>query len=195
MTNICVFCGSSLGNNPLFREQAYELGKLLAERKMTLVYGGSNIGLMKILADSVLEYGGKVIGVMPQLLIDHEIAHEHLSEMYIVDNLSERKNKMTELSDAFISLPGGFGTMDEIFEVLVYNQLKIQNKAIGILNSDGYFDGIIQYMNRGVQDGLLRQEHVDNIAIANQPEQLLNKLNEFQSVELDKWIDDIRKQK
>ncbi|MEA3504233.1 MAG: TIGR00730 family Rossman fold protein [Bacteroidota bacterium] len=190
--SICVFCGSSIGNNPLYADAAEKLGILLAENNITLVYGGGNIGLMGIIADAALKNGGKVIGVMPGHLAEHEIAHTGLTEFYVTDNMMDRKKKLIEISDAFISMPGGFGTLDESAEVLTWNQLHLIHKPFGLLNIDGYFDGLLQFVNRGVQDSLIREEHKKSIFVDDNPEKLVNKLGFFAPVEMEKWISDIK---
>ncbi len=144
-----------------------------------MVYGGGKVGLMGILADAVIETGGKSIGVIPQSIVDLEIAHDQLTELIIVNSMSERKEKMAELSDAFVALPGGFGTLDELAEVLTYNQLRIIDKPVGILNINGYFDALIEFLDHAVEERYVREEHRNNIFISNDANELLEMLKEL----------------
>ena len=159
---------------------------------MTLVYGGGKVGLMGVLADAVIESGGKSIGVMPQSIVDLEIAHDKLTELIIVNSMSERKLKMTELSDAFVALPGGLGTLDELAEVLTYNQLRIIDKPVGILNINGYFDALIKFLDHAVSQRFVREEHRNNIFISDDAAELLEMLRGYQPVTIEKWIKDIK---
>jgi uncharacterized protein (TIGR00730 family) len=194
MKSICVFCGSSMGVRPEYREAAAELGRILLERKIQLIYGGANVGLMKILADTVLEGGGEVIGIMPRILVEKEVAHKSLTRMHIVESMSERKSLMVELSDAFIVMPGGFGTLDELAEVITYNQLRLTDKPIGILNISGYFDMLLGFFTHATQEGFLRHEHRQNLIVDDQVASLISKMSQFQPVAIDKWITDIKEE-
>ncbi|MBN2175151.1 MAG: TIGR00730 family Rossman fold protein [Bacteroidales bacterium] len=195
MKSICVFCGSSSGKNPLYGKAARELGKLLAEKYITLVYGGSNVGLMGVLADSNIQSGGINIGIMPKSIAELEIAHTNLTELILVDNMFDRKQKMAELSDGFIALPGGFGTLDELTEVLTYSQLRIYDKPIGVLNTDGYFDHFLKFLDHTVEEGFVRMEHRQNIIVSAEPENLIKKMHYYQPVHIGKWIEDIKEEK
>lgn len=155
MTSLCVFCGSSAGRDPAYLELASELGNLLARRNVTLVYGGGRVGLMGALADAALGAGGRVVGVIPQLLLDKEVGHTGLSELLIVDTMSARKLAMGRLADAFLTLPGGIGTMDELFEAWTWTQLGLQDKPSGLLNHGGYYDPLVQFIDRAVSEGFL----------------------------------------
>lgn len=192
---ICVFCGSSIGNNAAHVAAAEALGREIAGKNYELVYGGGNIGLMGIIADKVLEEGGRVIGVMPQHLADHEIAHENLHELKIVDDMMQRKKVLLELSDAFIAMPGGFGTLDEISEAITWNQLKLMNKPVGFLNTEGYFDQLMAFIERATDDALIRKEHRDTLILEKDPTKILNKLQSFEGTSMDKWIRDIKSEK
>ncbi|HOX78192.1 MAG TPA: TIGR00730 family Rossman fold protein [Bacteroidales bacterium] len=194
MDSICVFCGSSMGKKPEYKKAAEELGRLLLERNIRLVYGGANVGLMQILADTVLKGGGEVIGIMPQMLIEKEVAHANLTKMITVGSMSERKSRMVELSDAFIAMPGGFGTLDELAEVITYNQLRLTDKPIGILNTAGYFDPLVAFFDHITEEGFLRYEHRQNLIVDDNVGVLLRKMIEFQPVAMDKWIEDIKKE-
>ncbi len=156
---ICVFCGSSAGNNQVYTDAARETGTTLARRRITLVYGGGRVGLMGVLADAALSAGGKVIGVIPESLLRREIQHTGLSELQVVSTMHERKTKMAELADGFIALPGGAGTLEEIFEQWTWAQLGIHRKPCGFLNTDGYFDPLCQMIDKMTAEGFLRPEH------------------------------------
>ena len=145
--SICIFCGSSVGNDIVYRNAAIEMGEYLAKNNITSVYGGGRIGLMGIIANTVLENGGKVIGVIPKFLSTHEIKHDGLTECYEVDDMHTRKTMMYKLSDAFIAMPGGFGTLDEFFEIITWHQLELHNKPVAIYNVAGYFDALLQMIN------------------------------------------------
>lgn len=194
INSLCVFCGSSPGNHPSYALKAKALGELLAQNNIKLVYGGSNVGIMRILADSVLAKGGKVIGVMPQSLIDREVKHEHLSEFHIVQTMHERKALMVKLSDAFIALPGGIGTMDELFEALSWNQLEIMSKPVGLLNVNGYYDYLNMFLNHAVEEGFVKRAHHNNFLVDEDEKRLLAKIQQFVAVKVEggKWIKDLK---
>lgn len=173
---IGVFCGSSVGGERAYTQAAWQLGELLAKQDITLVYGGAQIGLMGSVADAALAAGGRVIGVMPRLLIDKELGHHDLTELRVVDTMAERKEVMMSLADAFIALPGGIGTLDELFEVWTANQLGLQNKPCGLLNTLGYFDHLLHFLDRAVADGFLRPAHREVLHLHHQPEPLLERL-------------------
>ncbi len=194
MKRICVFCGSSTGNSASYRKAAIDLANFLSDNKLGLVYGGAKVGLMKILADTLLEKNGEVIGVMPQLLINKEVAHDGLSHFVVVDSMAERKASMLELSDAFIALPGGFGTLDELSEILTYNQLHITDKPMGLLNVDGYFDRLLDFIDHGVEAGFIRPEHRQNLIVSNSIEDLMIHMENYRPVEMGKWIEAIREE-
>jgi len=174
--SIGVFCGSSLGARDEYRIAAQAFGRLLAERNITLIYGGGRIGLMGVLADAVLEMGGEVIGVIPRILFRKEVAHEGLTDLRVCDTLSERKAIIGELSDAFVALPGGIGTMDELFEVWTWTQLGLQHKLAALLNVGGYFDPLIEFLDRAVAEGFLRPQHREGLIVETQVERLLSRL-------------------
>ncbi len=194
MKRICVFCGSSSGRNPVYASVAKELGSLLARRNTELVYGGGNVGLMGVLADSALELGGKVTGIIPQSIADLEIAHRGLTELYIVADMQERKQMMGEMADGFIALPGGFGTLDELSEALTYNQLRIYDKPVGLLNVNNYFNGLLNFLDHCVEEKFVRPEHRNNIVVADKAEDLLQAMEAFEPVMIKKWIEDIREE-
>lgn len=192
MQSICVFCGSSMGAHPVYRDVALQLGRILAQRKIKLVYGGASVGLMKVLADAALRQGGFVTGIMPHMLIQKEIVHQEIQQFLAVETMAERKTQMIEMSDGFIAMPGGFGTLDELSEILTFNQLRITNKPLGLLNVNGYFDALLRFFDQGVEQGFVRAEHSDNILIHSEPETLLQMMQRWQPVATEKWINDIR---
>ena len=188
--NVCVFCGSSPGSKPDYLRAAEELGKEIAFRKMSLIYGGASVGLMGMVARTVLEAGGRVVGVIPESLKDQEIAQEGLLEMYIVSSMHERKAKMAEFSDAFIALPGGFGTFEEFFEMITWAQLGIHDKPCGLLNISGYYDKLLSFLDDAVTEGFIYGLHRDMILTANKPSQLIEKLQSYKPVRHNKiqWV-------
>jgi len=194
MKRICVFCGSSMGNAVIYRKAAAQLAKLFVKEDIGMVYGGANVGLMKILADTLLEAGKEVIGIMPTALINNEVAHSGLEQFIEVETMSERKNKMAELSDAFIALPGGFGTLDELSEVLTYNQLRICDKPLGFLNIAGYYDKFLAFVDHAVEEGFVREEHRKNMIVSENAEELLKMLKAYQPLDTEKWIREIKKE-
>lgn len=191
LKKICVFCGSSIGNNA-FAEAAEELAEEMVRRDMELIYGGGNIGLMGIIADRMLAAGGRVTGIMPQHLADHEIAHQKIHDLKIVDSMMERKKLLLEMSGAFIALPGGFGTLDEMSEAITWNQLKLMRKPVGFLNINKYYDHLIAFLDHAVEEGLIRREHRDSIIVEDLPEKILDRLKAFEGFPMDKWIRDIK---
>ena len=194
MKSICVFCGSSMGKKSVYREDAAKLGKLIGEHGDRLVFGGSNIGLMTVIADEVMRNGGETIGVMPGHLVSKEIAHQGLTEFIACDTMAERKQIMGDLSDAFVAMPGGFGTLDELAEVLTWLQLNLSEKPVAILNTDGFYDHLLAWLDRSRDDGFLRPEHRHNIIVADTPEELMEKLFTYEFAEVpSKWVDEIRK--
>ncbi|MCF8298107.1 MAG: TIGR00730 family Rossman fold protein [Saprospiraceae bacterium] len=194
MKSIGVFCGSSSGGKEIYKNSAIEFGRLLAENNITLVFGAGNIGLMGYIADSVLENGGKTIGVIPKLLTGREITHEGSTETHIVKTMSERKDLIMDISDAFVAMPGGFGTFDELTEVLTHYQLEIFSKPVAILNVAGYFDYFIKQMDFAVKEKFIKKEHRQNVIIDDNPEKLLEKILNFKPIKIDKfWVADLKK--
>ncbi len=190
MQTLCVFCGSAKGTNPVYAEATRQLGQALVRAGLTLIFGAGHVGLMGVLADAVLEAGGKAVGVIPQALVDRELAHRALTEMHVVDTMHQRKALMADLSEAFVALPGGYGTLDETFEVLTWAQLGIHTKPIGLLNTAGYFDPLLTWIDRAVADGFLRTEHLELLNVATNPEELLEALRHHEPApQMPKWID------
>lgn len=171
--SLAVFCGSKIGNNLLFPVHAGELGQLMAAHNIKLVYGGGSAGLMGIIADTVMKHGGHVTGFIPKILLEWEVQHRGITELVICDDMHERKKKIYSISDAAIVLPGGFGTLDELFEIVTWNQLTIHDKEIYILNSDGFYDHLIQHIDMMKQENFLYEEAVKRITVINEPAGLL----------------------
>jgi uncharacterized protein (TIGR00730 family) len=175
ITSLAVFCGSKSGNDSIYLQHAQQLGKLLAENKVTMIYGGGGKGIMGSIADAVMKHKGKVVGIIPQGLVDKEHQHKNITELTIVDDMHNRKKKLYELCDAAMILPGGFGTLDELFEILTWNQLSIHDKTIFILNSGGFYDHLIQHIFQLERNGFL-YDPVEEIKILNTPEDILDYL-------------------
>lgn len=191
---ICVFCGSSMGNDIRYQEAAARLGEVLAQNDCTLYYGGGNVGLMKIIADKMIERGKEVVGVMPNLILEMEIGHDGISKMVEVDSMSERKTILINESDAFIAMPGGFGTLDELFEIVVLNQLRITDKPVALYNTLNYYDSLINFIDHAVSQGFIRKEHRDNIIVSDNPETLFQELSRHKSIDIKQWIEDIKEE-
>jgi len=187
---VCVFCGSSRGRRKEYEESARDLARALAAREIDLVYGGGSVGLMGILADEMLRLQREVTGVIPRALAAREVANLALADLRIVGTMHERKSLMAKLSDAFIALPGGFGTFEELFEIITWAQLGIHQKPIGLLNVNGYFDPLLSMISRAVEDEFIRPEYSQLLAIANKIPELLDLLSSFEPMAgLTKWVD------
>lgn len=179
MQRVCVYCGSSPGNRPIYAEVAVALGRTLAERGIGVVYGGADRGLMGLMADAALEAGGEVLGVIPHGLVELEVAHSGLTERYVVTTLHERKAKMLELSDGLITLPGGHGSHDELFEALTWLQLGIHDMPVGLLNVEGYYDGLVAHLDRCSSEGFIEPKYHQMLLVDPTIEGLLAKFEEF----------------
>ena len=190
MKRVCVFCGSSPGTRPRYVEAARALAAELVRRRVGLVYGGGQVGLMGAVADAVLERGGEVIGVIPRPLASRELAHPGLTEMRVVDSMHERKATMASLVDGFIALPGGLGTLEETLEILTWAQLGIHRKPVGILNTEGYYDGLLKLLAHAVSEGFVRREYLMLMLFADEPEELLDRFEEWKPPDLPRaWLD------
>ncbi len=188
MKRICVYCGSSPGKSSEYIDAAHMLGKELVRRGIALVYGGASVGIMGEIADTVLSAGGEVIGIMPQALVDKEISHSGLTDLRVVGSMHERKAMMADISDGFIALPGGLGTIEELFEVLTWSQLGYHRKPCALLNVKGYYDTISQFLNHAVEEQFVKQIHRDMILIEENPNKLLDAMAVYISPAVDKWI-------
>ncbi|MCI3938457.1 TIGR00730 family Rossman fold protein [Chryseobacterium aahli] len=188
MKSITVFCGSSFGSDEKYKEQATLLGQTLAKQNIQLIYGGANVGLMGAVADGVLQEGGKVIGVLPHFLQSKEIAHTHLTELILVESMHERKTKMNDLCDGVIALPGGFGTLEELFEMITWAQLGLHKKPIAILNIDGFYDDLIKLVQTMVDKEFLKQINQEMLLVSDSIDELLEKMKNYQAPTVGKWI-------
>jgi uncharacterized protein (TIGR00730 family) len=186
MNRLCVFCGSSPGARPAYAEAAKELGRALVKRGTGLVYGGGSVGLMGILAQSVLEGGGRVTGIIPRLLVERELAFNRLEDLRIVDSMHERKALMAELSDGFIALPGGIGTIEEFVEILTWTQLGIHDKPCGLLNVEGYYKSFLAFFDHMIEEGFIPPGNREMLLVDEDPIALLKKLNNYNSPRVDK---------
>jgi len=189
MKRVCVFCGSSAGSQPEYRVCAEQLGAELTRRKIGLVYGGGNVGLMGEIADSVLEAGGEAIGVIPEQLISREIGHNRLTKLHIVRSMHERKALMADLSDAFIALPGGFGTLEEFCEVLTWSQLGLHAKPCGIVNVLGYYTPLLAMLDHAVEERFLKPQNRALVLARDTPSELLQAFEDWRPVHVEKWLD------
>jgi uncharacterized protein (TIGR00730 family) len=189
MKRVCVYCGSSNGNRQSYIKAARALGTSLVQRGLGLVYGGSNVGLMGTIADTVLAEGGEVIGVIPEPLVAKEVAHRGLTDLRIVRSMHERKAMMAELADAFIALPGGFGTLEEFCEIVTWVLLGLHQKPCGLLNVEGYYDGLLSFLNHAVADGFILYEYRSIVLTDSEADGLLEKISNYEVPPLHKWID------
>ena len=189
MRRICVFCGSSAGSRPEYRWCAEELGAELAGRRIGLVYGGGNVGLMGAIADAVLKAGGEAIGVIPEHLMTREIGHKRLTKLHIVGSMHERKALMADLADAFIALPGGFGTLEEFFEVLTWSQLGLHVKPCGIINVLEYYNPLLRMLDHAVEERFLKSQNRALVLARNTPSELLEALKQWRPMHVEKWLD------
>jgi uncharacterized protein (TIGR00730 family) len=188
MKNIAVYCGSSAGTDPIYREQAAMLGTILAEKGIRIIYGGGRVGLMGVLAGAALEAGGKVTGILPGFLQIKEVAHPGLTEMIPVKSMHERKALIEQRSDGAIALPGGFGTLDELFEMLTWGQLGLHSKPVGLFNINGFFDPLLLTMEKMVNEGFLRPDHQNQLIVSDQIQLLLEKMVVYEPPSVAKWI-------
>ena len=185
---VCVYCGANVGTRPTYAEAARRLGRVLGERGLGLVYGGGNVGLMGVVADAALAGGAGVIGVIPRALVERELGHQGITELRVVETMHERKAVMAELADAFVALPGGLGTLDELFEALTWAQLGLHQKPIGLLEVDGFFAPLVAFLDRAVAEGFVRAEHRAALVVASEPEALLERFAAYQPPVVGKWL-------
>lgn len=186
--SIGVFCASSPGFDSIWTQSAYDLGTYLAQQGITLVYGGGRVGLMGAVADGALAHQGKVIGVIPHFLNSKEIGHSGVTDLIAVDNMHQRKTLMNDLSEAFIALPGGYGTMEEVFEVITWGQLGLHQKPVGLLNINGFYDHLIAFLQNMVDVGLLKKQNQEMLLVGNTIEELLEKMNSYVAPAVPKWL-------
>ena len=189
MHSVCIFCGSNTGREAVYAEATRTLVQALAAAGIRIVYGGGNSGLMGVVGQAALEAGAHVIGVTPRKLLEREVVHTGLTELHVVDSMHERKVMMAEISDAFIALPGGMGTLDEIFEMITLNQLGMQRKACGLYNIAGFYDGLCDFLDHAVAERFIHAGHRDMIVVADEPAPMIDRLREWKMPEVSKWMD------
>jgi uncharacterized protein (TIGR00730 family) len=194
MKSLCVYCGSSSGITPNYADAARKLAQALVERKIALVYGGGNVGLMGIIADEVMRLGGHVTGVIPKALVRKEVGHRQITELHVVENMHERKAMMADLADGFIAMPGGIGTLEELFEVMTWAQLGFHDKPIGVLNVDGYYDALLAFLQHTVRQGFLRPQHASLLMVESDVAALLHRFETFEAEPHDKFLNRVREQ-
>lgn len=189
MKRVCVFAGSNAGTRPDYHAAARELGRVLARRRLGVVYGGACVGLMGAVADGALAAGGEVIGVIPDKLVAKEIAHAGLTDLRIVSSMHERKGVMADLADAFVALPGGFGTWEELLEIVTWGQLGLHRKPCALFNVNGYFDGLLSFLDHAVAEGFVRREHAAMLLVSSSTDALLDALIAYEPPVVEKWLD------
>jgi len=188
MNRICVFCGTNPGSRPEYGAAARQLGQVLAQQEIELVYGGASVGIMGELADAVQEHGGHVTGIIPQQLVEKEAAHTGIRNLIVVASMHQRKSQMADMSDGFIALPGGIGTLEGFFEILTWAQLGIHAKPSGILNVEGYFDGLTGFLDHAVREGFLTEAHRNAIIVESKPDRLLDRMSAYTPPEGEKFM-------
>ena len=193
MRSICIYCGSNTGSNPIYAERAAALGTRLAQQGLAVVYGGGNVGLMGVVADAALAAGGEVVGVIPEQLVGWEVAHTGLTRLEVVANMHERKARMFDLSDGFVALPGGFGTLDEMFEMLTWRQLGIGDKPCAFLDVQGFFEPLVAMMDRMVEERFLHADQRRDLWHGDDLDAMLRWMQQYRPVQADKWLDDKRR--
>ncbi|RZJ78307.1 MAG: TIGR00730 family Rossman fold protein [Flavobacterium sp.] len=190
MKSICVYCGSNFNGDPVLRKAIEDLAETMAAQEITLVFGGGSVGVMGVIADEILKLGGKALGVIPQFLMDKEVGHKGLTEMIITENMHQRKQKMADLADGFVILPGGFGTLEELFEVLTWLQLGLHGKPIGVLNVGGFYDSLFKQMDVMVEHRFLKQTNRDLVFNETNPKVLIEKMQNFKAAPDEVWFRD-----
>jgi uncharacterized protein (TIGR00730 family) len=194
MKKICIFCGSSMGFDPIYREKAAELGHVLADNGCELLYGGGNVGLMNVIAEEMKQRHCKIVGTITQHLLDMRVGRPDIDELIVVETMAERKKILEDMADGFIALPGGIGTMDEFFEAYVLSQLRVFDKPVALFNVNGYYDGLVSFINHIAEEGFMRKEHANNLIVSSDPKELLEKMEQFQPADVTKWVVEIKEQ-
>ena len=194
MKKICIFCGSSMGFDPIYREKAAELGRVLADNHCELLYGGGNVGLMNIIAEVMKERHCRIVGTITQHLLDMRVGRPDIDELIVVETMAERKKILEDMADGFIALPGGIGTMDEFFEAYVLSQLRVFDKPVALYNVNGYYDGIVEFIKHIADEGFMRREHADNLIVSDDAKDLLAKMEQFEPADVTKWVVEIKEQ-
>jgi uncharacterized protein (TIGR00730 family) len=190
MKSVCVYCGSSPGRQEAYSDAARDLARSLVDRNIRLVYGGASVGIMGLVADTVLQFGGQAVGVIPEALVRREVAHKRLTELHVTQSMHERKMLMAELSDGFIALPGGIGTLEELFEVWTWAQLGLHKKPCGLLNIAGYFDSLTTFLDHAVAEQFVKQPHHSMLLVERDPEALLDRFGSYQPPAVTKWVEE-----
>lgn len=183
-----------MGFDPIYRQKAAELGHVLADNHCELLYGGGNVGLMNVIAEVMKERGCRIVGTITQHLLDMRVGRPDIDELIVVETMSERKKILEDMADAFIAMPGGVGTMDEFFEVMVLSQLRVFDKPVALFNVNGFYDDIVRFLDRATNDGFIHREHTDNLIVSDDPKALLEGIENFKPVELKKWVSEIKEQ-
>ena len=194
MKKICILCGSSMGFDPIYKEKAAELGHVLADHGCELLFGGGSVGLMKVIADVMMERGCKVTGTITKHLLDMHVGHDGIDELIVVESMAERKKILEDMADGFIALPGGIGTMDEFFEAYVLSQLRVFDKPVALYNVNGYYDGIVAFIKHIADEGFMRREHAENLIVSDDAKDLLAKMEQFEPADVTKWVVEIKEQ-
>ena len=194
MKKICVFCGSSMGFDPIYKEKAKELGKALAERQCELLYGAGSVGLMRTIADVMLENHCKVRGTITRHLMDMHVGYDKIDELIVVDTMADRKKYLEDEADGFIVMPGGLGTMDEFFEAFVLSQLRVFDKPVALYNVNGFYDDIVRFIKHSTNEGFIRKEHAEGLIVSDNPTELLDLMEQFKPTDVMKWVVEIKKQ-
>lgn len=194
MKKICIFCGSSMGFDPIYKEKAAELGHVLADHGCELLFGGGSVGLMKVIADVMMERGCKVTGTITKHLLDMHVGHDGIDELIVVESMAERKKILEDMADGFIALPGGIGTMDEFFEAYVLSQLRVFDKPVALYNVNGYYDGIVNFIKHIADEGFMRREHAENLIVSDDANDLMEQMRRFQPADVTKWVVEIKEQ-
>ena len=189
MKSICVFCGSSMGYHPIYEKSAYDLGKHIASENIRLIYGGGSVGLMGVMADAAIENDGEVVGIIPRFLYEKEVGHDGVTELIIVESMHERKHKMAELSQGFIAMPGGIGTMEELFEIFTWSQLALIKKPVALFNVNHYYNHIIAFLENMVTEGFLMDNNLKSLIISHNIHEMVAKMMAYNYAETPKWID------
>lgn len=192
MKKICIFCGSSMGYLPIYRAKAIELGQAMAEKQCELLYGGGSVGLMKVIADVMMEHHCKVTGTITKHLMDMEVGYNDIDELIVVESMAERKKILEDLADGFIAMPGGLGTMDEFFEAFVLSQLRVFDKPVALYNVNGFYDDILRFIHHATEEGFIRKEHSQNIIVSDDPRELLRMMEQFKPTDVKKWVEEIK---
>lgn len=192
MKKICIFCGSSMGYLPIYRAKAIELGQVMAEKQCELLYGGGSVGLMKVIADVMMEHHCKVTGTITQHLMDLEVGYDDIDELIVVESMAERKKILEDMADGFIVMPGGLGTMDEFFEAFVLSQLRVFDKPVALYNVNGFYDDILRFIHHATEEGFIRKEHSQNLIVSDDPRELLQMMEQFKPTDVKKWVEEIK---